>query len=130
MPQFFENFKISSLKTTFKKYYYGTPIIKEALGAHMQPDGYTYRTPSRDGALHASSHATSPYRLPHACSFPCMKIYFPKQRYLFNCGQPSDTYILVDILRNDFETTLRYKCGHTPISKCGPPFDIIVDVLR
>ena len=35
-------------KNNVKKYYYGTQIIKEALGAHIRPYGYTYRTLSRD----------------------------------------------------------------------------------
>ena len=40
------------LKNNFQKYYYDTQIIKEALGAHMRPYGYTYCTPSWDGVLH------------------------------------------------------------------------------
>ena len=46
VSQFFKNFTI--------KNYYDTQLIMEALGAHMRPYGYTYRTPSRDGALQIS----------------------------------------------------------------------------
>ena len=45
---FFEIFTI--------KNYYDTKLIKEAHGAHMQPYGYMYHTPSRDGALHGCNH--------------------------------------------------------------------------
>ena len=51
VPPFFKNFTI--------KNYYDTQLIKEALGAHMRPYGYTYHTPSWDGALQCGPHILS-----------------------------------------------------------------------
>ena len=67
------------------------------------------------------SHATSPYRLPHTCNFPCMKNYFKNKDICFInhfIGQPSDLSTLDN-------PPIKY-FGHPPIKYVGQPSDQVL----